>query len=168
MTDDLNMGNGLKYNTAVTLFFVPYTLLEVPSNIVLKMMRPSLWMAILMFCWGLVMTLMGLTSSYAGLLAGRFFLGVAEVREIFIHYMIEMDLIYERLVSSLQQRFFSPSGTAASKFSAAWLSSTWARRSLVLSAVSLHMASNNSMEDPVLQAGNGSSSSKASFPWLSL
>jgi hypothetical protein len=62
------------------LFFVPYTLLEVPSNIVLKMMRPSHWMAILMFSWGLVMTLMGLTSSYGGLLAGRFFLGVTEVR----------------------------------------------------------------------------------------
>lgn len=77
MTKDLKM-TGTQYNTAVTLFFVPYTLLEVPSNIVLKLMRPSYWMAILMFCWGLVMTLMGLTSSYGGLLAGRFFLGVTE------------------------------------------------------------------------------------------
>lgn len=55
MTDDLNM-HGLQYNTAVTLFFVPYTLLEVPSNIILKMMKPSYWMAILMFSWGLVST----------------------------------------------------------------------------------------------------------------
>jgi 4-hydroxybenzoate polyprenyltransferase len=70
---------GLKYNTAVTLFFVPYTLLEVPSNIVLKMMRASRWIAILMFFWGLVMTLMGVVENYAGLLAARFFLGVTEV-----------------------------------------------------------------------------------------
>jgi hypothetical protein len=56
LTEDLNM-HGLQYNTAVTLFFVPYTLLEVPSNIVLKMMKPSHWIAILMFAWGLVMTL---------------------------------------------------------------------------------------------------------------
>ncbi|KAF1966574.1 MFS general substrate transporter [Bimuria novae-zelandiae CBS 107.79] len=77
LTTDLNM-KGLQYNTAVTLFFVPYTLLEVPSNIVLKLMRPSHWIAILMFSWGLVMTLMSLTSSYGGLLAGRFFLGVTE------------------------------------------------------------------------------------------
>jgi len=48
---------GLMYNTAVTLFFVPYALLEVPSNIVLKILRPSLWMSILLFSWGLVMTL---------------------------------------------------------------------------------------------------------------
>ncbi|KAF2271751.1 MFS general substrate transporter [Westerdykella ornata] len=77
LTEDLKM-KGLQYNTAVTLFFVPYTLLEVPSNIVLKMMRPSRWIAILMFSWGLVMTLMGLVSSYGGLLAARWFLGVTE------------------------------------------------------------------------------------------
>lgn len=72
--------HGLQYNTAVTLFFVPYTLLEVPSNIVLKLMRPSRWISILLFSWGLVMTLMGTVSSYSGLLAARWFLGVAEVR----------------------------------------------------------------------------------------
>jgi MFS family permease len=77
MDKDLSL-KGLQYNTAVTLFFVPYTLLEIPSNIVLKMMKPSHWMAILMFSWGLVMTLMGLVNSYSGLLAGRFFLGVTE------------------------------------------------------------------------------------------
>jgi hypothetical protein len=36
-------------------------------------------MAILMFFWGTVMTLMGVVNSYGGLLAGRFFLGVTEV-----------------------------------------------------------------------------------------
>jgi hypothetical protein len=55
LTDDLHM-KGLQYNTAVTIFFVPYALLEVPSNIVLKLMRPSIWIAILMFFWGTCMT----------------------------------------------------------------------------------------------------------------
>lgn len=55
MGDDLDLV-GLKYNAAVTLFYVPYTLLEVPSNIVLKLMRPSIWMTILLFSWGLVMS----------------------------------------------------------------------------------------------------------------
>jgi hypothetical protein len=55
LTDDLKMF-GLQYNTAVTLFFVPYTLLEVPSNIVLKLMSPSKWIAIIVFAWGVVMT----------------------------------------------------------------------------------------------------------------
>jgi hypothetical protein len=55
MNDDLNL-RGLQYNTAVTIFFVPYTLFEVPSNIVLKLIRPSIWITILLFSWGVVMT----------------------------------------------------------------------------------------------------------------
>jgi MFS family permease len=68
----------MRYNTALTVFFVPYALFEVPSQIVLKILRPSIWIAILVFAWGLVMTLMGLVTSYGGLIAARFFLGVAE------------------------------------------------------------------------------------------
>ena len=120
MTDDLKM-NGIQYNTAVTLFFVPYTILEVPSNIVLKMMRPSHWMAILMFCWGLVMTLMGLTSSYGGLLAGRFFLGVTEVGPQHLGSNWRTLAYIRSLVSSPQQRFCLLSGIAVSNFSVAWL-----------------------------------------------
>jgi MFS family permease len=78
MQEDLDLGTGLKYNTALTVFFVPYALLEIPSNIILKIIRPSIWMAILCFAWGLVMTLMGLVNNYEGLIAARFFLGVAE------------------------------------------------------------------------------------------
>ncbi|KAF2093482.1 MFS general substrate transporter [Rhizodiscina lignyota] len=77
LTEDLHMV-GLEYNTAVTLFFICYTLLEVPSNIVLKILRPSIWISILLFSWGTVMTLMGLVTTYHGLLVARFFLGVAE------------------------------------------------------------------------------------------
>lgn len=69
---------GLQYNTAVTLFYVPYTLLEVPSNILMKLMQPSRWISLLVFSWGLVMTLMSLVHTYKGLLVARWFLGVAE------------------------------------------------------------------------------------------
>lgn len=43
-------GNGL--NTALQIFFVPYILLDIPSNIVLKKVRPSTWISILAFLWG--------------------------------------------------------------------------------------------------------------------
>lgn len=77
MEEDLNL-IGMRYNAALTIFFPPYALLEVPSNIVLKILRPSIWIATLMFCWGLVMTLMGIVHTYEGLLITRFFLGVTE------------------------------------------------------------------------------------------
>jgi hypothetical protein len=105
MTKDLDMpANTLKYNTAVTIFFVPYTLLEVPSNIILKKMRPSYWMAILMFAWGTVMTLMGVVTSYGGLLAARFFLGVTEV--CVLESTLQCQAHFSRLVSSPLQLFF--------------------------------------------------------------
>ncbi|EXJ68458.1 uncharacterized protein A1O5_08250 [Cladophialophora psammophila CBS 110553] len=77
MYEDLDL-YGMRYNTALTVFFVPYALFEVPSNIVLKMLRPSIWISILCFLWGLVMTLMGIVTSYEGLVTARFFLGVTE------------------------------------------------------------------------------------------
>lgn len=67
-----------QYNWCLTIFFFPYALFEVPSNIVLKLMTPSHWMAVLVVTWGIVLTLQGIVKSYSGLLATRFFLGMAE------------------------------------------------------------------------------------------
>jgi len=68
-----------QYNMCLTIFFFPYALFEVPSNIVLKKLKPRVWLTIIVLAWGTVMTLMGLVQSYSGLLAARFFLGLTEV-----------------------------------------------------------------------------------------
>lgn len=70
------MGN--EFNTALTVFFVPYVLFEIPSNIVLKRLRPHVWLPICMFLFGLATTLQGLVQNLSGLIATRFFLGLAE------------------------------------------------------------------------------------------
>lgn len=54
MAKDLHLV-GNQYNVALTMFFIPYALLEVPCNIIMKMTRPSVWLAGLMFAWGIVM-----------------------------------------------------------------------------------------------------------------
>ncbi|KAF2100193.1 MFS general substrate transporter [Rhizodiscina lignyota] len=77
MTEDLNLV-GLDYNVALSIFFVSYSFFEIPSNIVLKIIRPNIWISLIMVVWGVIMTLMGIVQSYSGLLAARFFLGVAE------------------------------------------------------------------------------------------
>lgn len=78
MNDDLGL-SGTQYNIALTIFFVPYVLFEIPSNIVLKLMRPSIWLPSIMLAWGVVLTLMGLVESYPGLVVSRLFLGFTEV-----------------------------------------------------------------------------------------
>ena len=34
-----------KYNTALTIFFVPYIVFEIPSNILLKKLKPHVWLS---------------------------------------------------------------------------------------------------------------------------
>jgi len=60
------------------VFFFTYCLFEVPSNLLLKRFRPSIWLPSIMVAWGMVMTLMGIVQNYHGLLLCRLFLGVAE------------------------------------------------------------------------------------------
>lgn len=77
MNVDLGL-TGNQYNLALTVFFFPYALLEVPSNIVLKLMRPSRWICIMMIGWGAVMTGQGFVKNYHQLLVTRILLGVTE------------------------------------------------------------------------------------------
>lgn len=67
-----------QYLFALTIFFFPYALFEVPSNIFLKRLRPSLWLSGLMLLWGIMMTVQGLVHNYGGLLAMRTMLGMME------------------------------------------------------------------------------------------
>lgn len=39
----MDIVHGTKYNTALTIFFVPYILFEIPSNVLLKKLKPHVW-----------------------------------------------------------------------------------------------------------------------------
>jgi len=70
---------GTDYNIVVGIFFVPYVLCEVPSNLLLaKFNKASWYMGTLVVSWGIVMTLTGVVQNFGGLLATRFLLGVFE------------------------------------------------------------------------------------------
>jgi MFS transporter, ACS family, DAL5 transporter family protein len=74
----LNM-TGVDYNVAVSVFFVPFILAEVPSNMVLHLFkRPSLYMGTIVTIWGVIMTLTGIVQNFGGLIAVRIFLGLFE------------------------------------------------------------------------------------------
>jgi sugar phosphate permease len=67
-----------QYNACLSVFFATYVVFEIPSNLVLKRLRPSRWIPMIMITWGIVMTLMGLVNSYGSLIACRLLLGAAE------------------------------------------------------------------------------------------
>ncbi|KIM68299.1 hypothetical protein SCLCIDRAFT_1017134 [Scleroderma citrinum Foug A] len=77
MERDLHLTDN-QYLACLTIFFVSYSLLEVPANIVLKRLRPSIWFSAIMVGWGIMMTLQGLVQNFGGLMAMRWLLGVME------------------------------------------------------------------------------------------
>ena len=77
LVDDLHMTNG-QYNAALSIFFVSYALFEPLTNILLKRLRPSVFIPAIMTVWGVVMVTMGLCHNFQGLATARWFLGMAE------------------------------------------------------------------------------------------
>ncbi|KAL9096115.1 MAG: hypothetical protein Q9165_001638 [Trypethelium subeluteriae] len=73
-----NLMTSGQYNAALSLFFVSYSLLEPLTNVLLKRLRPSIFIPAIMLVWGIVMVTMGLIRDFSGLAAARWFLGVAE------------------------------------------------------------------------------------------
>lgn len=69
---------GLDYNVALSVFFPWYVAAEIPSNLAMKRFRPSIWIPCIMIAWAIVCTAMGTVKNYAGLLACRMALGIAE------------------------------------------------------------------------------------------
>lgn len=75
---ELDMLGTNKFGIASAVFFFPYALFEVPSNILLKRLRPSVWFPLITMLVGICMLSQGVVTSYEGLLVARFFLGVTE------------------------------------------------------------------------------------------
>ncbi|KAI0796794.1 MFS general substrate transporter [Abortiporus biennis] len=92
---------GNQFNTCLAVFYVSYIIVELPSNWVLKKMKPSRWLPFLVAIWGMVTTLSGLVQSFSGLLAIRFFLGLCE-GGLLPGIMLYLSTIYKR--HELQQR----------------------------------------------------------------
>ncbi|KAI0175017.1 MFS transporter [Pestalotiopsis sp. NC0098] len=67
-----------QYATAVAIFFVGYILAQIPSNMFLAGIRPSIYLPSCMALWGLLSVLTGVVHNAAGLYPVRFFLGIIE------------------------------------------------------------------------------------------
>ncbi|KAI2602191.1 MFS transporter [Hypoxylon sp. NC1633] len=80
--DDLLQRTGMTasgYSLTVTLFSVAYTLFELPSNYVMKhYVRPSVWLAVLLGCWGALTLGFAGVKNYGTVLALRLLIGVSE------------------------------------------------------------------------------------------
>ncbi|RPA85958.1 MFS general substrate transporter [Ascobolus immersus RN42] len=116
LEDDLGMDKTtLQYNIALAVFFPWYVAAEIPSNLMMKKTRPSLWITIIMLAWGVVMTLMGLVTNYTGLLIARMALGVAE-GGLFPGVTFYITMWYRRHECGFRMALFFSAATAAGAF----------------------------------------------------
>ncbi|KAJ0418652.1 major facilitator superfamily domain-containing protein [Aspergillus carlsbadensis] len=115
MLDDLHM-SGQEYNWCLTVFFFTYVAFELPSNLLLKKLRPSRLLPLLMVAWGIVMTLMGIVQGYHGLLIARLFLGVAEAG-LYPGIAYYITLWYPRHLAQYRQAMFFSAASIAGAFS---------------------------------------------------
>jgi MFS family permease len=69
---------GLQYNDCLAILFPFYIAAEIPSNIMMKRVRPSIWLTFIMVFWSAAMICQGFVKNYSGLMATRVFLGVFE------------------------------------------------------------------------------------------
>jgi sugar phosphate permease len=107
---------GNQYNIALAMFFITYSVFEVPSNMMLKRLTPSVWLPLLLVCWGITMTLMGIVRNYGGLLATRILLGAFEAG-LFPGVAFYLTLFYRREEMQFRLSLFSSSASVAGAFS---------------------------------------------------
>lgn len=77
LADDLHL-RGLNFNWALTIFFFPYMVVEIPSNLLLKHLGARYYLPALVVAFGLVSVCMAFVQNFGGLITTRFFLGIAE------------------------------------------------------------------------------------------
>ncbi|KAL8907119.1 MAG: hypothetical protein Q9207_001611 [Kuettlingeria erythrocarpa] len=115
LVETLNM-TGPQYNWCLTVFFFTYCIFEVPSNLILKRLRPSIWLPSIMVAWGTVMTLMGVVQDFRGLLIARLFLGVTEAG-LYPGVAYYITMWYCRTEAQFRQAMFFSAASVAGAFS---------------------------------------------------
>jgi MFS family permease len=69
---------GTQFNLSISILFVGYLTMQLPSNLLITRMRPSLYLGITMLVWGGVCAATAAVRNFAQLLVVRIFLGVTE------------------------------------------------------------------------------------------
>ncbi|KAK4454853.1 major facilitator superfamily domain-containing protein [Podospora aff. communis PSN243] len=76
--DELQLNTGVRFNWALSIFYIVYLLVEVPSNILLKWIGPRFYLPLLVVGFGFVSICTAFVRDLGGLMAARAILGVFE------------------------------------------------------------------------------------------
>ncbi|KZF21782.1 putative MFS transporter [Xylona heveae TC161] len=114
LEEDLNL-TGDRFQIVTSILFVPYLLSEVPSNLLLKKLRPSRWISFIATSWGIIATLTGVTQNYAGMIVCRLALGLVE-GGLFPGLTVYLTLFYTKRELALRIGYLFVSSALAGAF----------------------------------------------------
>ncbi|KAF9042193.1 major facilitator superfamily domain-containing protein [Panaeolus papilionaceus] len=78
MLEDLDLGKGERYSISSMIYFIPYTLLQIPGNVILRWLGARTWLTICVVGWGVAQLGMAFVTTWGYLCLCRIFLGVFE------------------------------------------------------------------------------------------
>ncbi|KAH7110087.1 major facilitator superfamily domain-containing protein [Dendryphion nanum] len=78
MGAELKLDVGVRFNWVTSIFYIIYMFVEIPSNILLKIIGPKFYLPLLVVGFGVVSMCSAFVTSFSGLLTARAFLGVFE------------------------------------------------------------------------------------------
>ncbi|KAF7776169.1 hypothetical protein Agabi119p4_4562 [Agaricus bisporus var. burnettii] len=107
--------HGDQFNAVLSVFYASYLVVEVPSNIVMKKIKPNRWLPILVSLWGIVTIMTCFVNSYGGLLAIRLCLGLCE-GGLLPGMVLYLSSIYKRHELQLRVGLFYASASLSGAF----------------------------------------------------
>ncbi|KAK3315600.1 major facilitator superfamily domain-containing protein [Apodospora peruviana] len=111
---DLGM-TGTDFNLATSIFFVGYLLMQLPSNMIITRVRPSLYLTTAMMLWGGVSACNAATHKFTDLVVVRFFLGFIEA-PFFPGAVFLMSSWYTRAELTRRMSYFYSGNALANMF----------------------------------------------------
>jgi MFS family permease len=82
LAEDLRLDIGARYSIAPLVFFIPYALFELPSNMIIRRIGARWWMAFLITAWGACVLGMGFIHDWKELTVLRAFPWIVRGRAV--------------------------------------------------------------------------------------
>ncbi|KZP07792.1 MFS general substrate transporter [Athelia psychrophila] len=115
LTKDLGLTT-YQYEICVTALYVPYIASELPANLLLRKIGPKVLLPTLLTTWGIILMLQGFVTSFGGLVATRFFLGLVE-GPMFPGIVLYLSGFYTRKELSMRVALFFSAASLSGAFS---------------------------------------------------
>ncbi|KAF9785820.1 MFS general substrate transporter [Thelephora terrestris] len=116
LTNDLRLSDQ-QYLLCLTVFYFSYSIFEVPSNVILKMLHPRSWIALLVISCGIIMVAQGLVRNYGELLSVTWLLGLFQAG-IFPGVTYYLSCWYKRSEFGIRAAIFFSAASVSGAFGA--------------------------------------------------